>query len=677
MYPKLRAVLAIVSLTFALIPASLPASNANVIYPLAPTFVDVASGSNHVCALTSTNEVYCWGANSAYQSFPSDSQTILNPSPVIDLKNVLSIFAGGRHSCAILSDGFVKCWGENRSGQIGDGYQDSGPRLFPSYVHNLRNPVSLALGDSHTCALLADGKIRCWGSNTFGQLGDGSNVSSDIWVEVKSNIKFKAIDAGAFHTCALDEIGDVYCWGRNDSGQLGSGTTRNSNTPTVVLNLEGIRSISANFETSCAINTRGATWCWGNGTNSQLGNFDSQSKSIPVAVVDTAFLRSVGNYTPVTNVKQISTADSFSCLISGVDSVACWGKRYTTTAPNFVGQNQTSGTILSTSKISLGKDHACALRRDASIYCWGLDAFGEFGIGSAGTLFTTSPVPAGYWPAPPLEPKVDVVNDVAVVTWTRNVNDYDPTIAANLTVSVSISVNNGEFTCVASTSPNCQFGPLKSNTKYDLVINTSNTKKTTLRNLSFTTQRVFSLQEKRIEDARLKAEAEEKAKAAEAERKLEQERLAKEAAAKAEAQAKADEEAKRQAEIKAQQDNLIAICKSTNAKGQDLVDKITKTAALYKWSDYEAPFNRLLKAAPASLDCAALKYDLTDLANIDWSITQATSMHDFLSNQAEVRLKSGGLTFKISCTRDGKTSVFTRKTQTCPKGFVVFQRPNP
>lgn len=664
--------LAIAGLIMALLPSNLSASNANPAVPVSPTFTDVTSGSNHSCGITTTKEIYCWGDNDVYQLGTSYFKDNLNPNLVYEIKNAASIFAGARHSCAILADGLVKCWGDNRSGQVGDGRRELLFREIPVFVHNLFNPVSLALGDSHSCALMADGSIRCWGENTFGQLGDGTNTNSLLWVQVKSDRKFKSVAAGAFHTCAVDELGDTYCWGKNDSGQLGSGNTRNSNIPRLVIGIDAATSVAANFDSTCAIVTRGATWCWGNGKRSVLGNFDSESKSIPVAVVDTAFLRSVGNYTPVSEIKQISIGETLSCLISKLDSVACWGESYSTRAPNFVGQSATAGVILSVSKIAVGRDHACALRKDGSIYCWGRDDFGEFGVGSVGTAFSTSTVPVGYWTAAPLDPKVEVNGEIAVVTWSRTAVDYDPVTATNLTVTITANVNNGEFTCAASTSPTCQFGPLKSNSQYEIVLTTSNTKRTTERKLNLATQTIVSLKEKRDAEIKRKEEEAARAKAAEEAKKIEDARLAKEAADRAAAKIREEEEAKRQAEIKAQQAVLIGVCNETNAKGVKLREDLTKTVGIYKWSDYEAPFVTLLSRIPAIVDCPGLRYDLDSLKNTDWGISQVSTMHDFLRNQADIRLKAGGITFNISCVKNGVTKVVERKTQTCPKGSIVL-----
>ena len=185
----------------------------------------VVAGSGFSCALLADRSAVCWGDDRDGEiGDGAPGATPRAPTPVLGLAGARSLSAHWQHACAVLVDGSVVCWGSNSSGQLGDGTQVN--RAQPVAVPGLQNVVSVATGLSHTCAMSA-GAIRCWGDNSQGQLGSNASGASGAMAQptlVPIVIDPVAIAAGAQHTCAVRLNGQVLCWGQNSSGQLGEGS---------------------------------------------------------------------------------------------------------------------------------------------------------------------------------------------------------------------------------------------------------------------------------------------------------------------------------------------------------------------------------------------------------------------------------------------------------------------
>src|ERR1700687_965592 len=190
----------------------------------------------------------------------------------------IGLAMGNDHSCTITYDGRVKCWGVNASGQLGDGTTTN--RRTPLDVIGLSGLtiMAIAAGQSHTCAvsrtsLSSPGVVKCWGDNSYGQLGDGTRISRAAPVSVAGLAvgTSSTIAAGSNHTCVLDtsggSTGRLKCWGQNTSGQLGDGTLTDSAIPVNVSGAaSGVYAIAAGGFQSCAIFSAfqsSITKCWG------------------------------------------------------------------------------------------------------------------------------------------------------------------------------------------------------------------------------------------------------------------------------------------------------------------------------------------------------------------------------------------------------------------------------
>lgn len=297
----------------------------------------IAAGFGNTCALLKGGTVQCWGSNTDRVFGRTAFSLAVVPIPIRGITNATAIVHGGNHFCALLASGTVKCWGHNGVGQLGDGTKDRGPASLavpePVFVKGIANAVALAAGQAHTCALLANGTVECWGFNLSGELGHATLRSSAIPVLVeglaqvttiaagnayscatltdgtvrcwgtfpKGNRRMpssaapttisgidnaQSVAAGPGHACALIRGGRVKCWGDNEWGQLGNGTVLGSATPVDVSGIDNATAISLGDFSSCAALTDGSLRCWGQNVSGQLGDGTTRNSSVPVAVLD-------------------------------------------------------------------------------------------------------------------------------------------------------------------------------------------------------------------------------------------------------------------------------------------------------------------------------------------------------------------------------------------------------
>jgi len=243
---------------------------------LASSVRSIAAGYGHTCAVTSAGAVQCWGWNGLGQLGNGNITDSHTPVLVSGLTTgVVSTTAAYSHSCALTSGGAVKCWGNNGSGQLGNGTFTNS--YIPVQVVGLSSGV-LVISSSHdglhTCVQTSGGAVQCWGSNTYGQLGNGNTTDANAPVAVPSlSNGVQAIAAGHLHTCALASASGVECWGYNIFGQLGNGTTINSLNPVTAKGLtSAVAGIAAGYAHTCAVTRAGAVECWGSNNPGQLGN---------------------------------------------------------------------------------------------------------------------------------------------------------------------------------------------------------------------------------------------------------------------------------------------------------------------------------------------------------------------------------------------------------------------
>ena len=231
----------------------------------------------------------------------------------------------------------------------------------------------LAAGIRSTCATTAAGELACWGANSQGQLGDGSEEFRTAPVLVRGLSNVTDVAPGFTHTCAVAEDGAAFCWGGNGFGALGNGTHRDSAEPVPVEGLSaGVETVAAGSEYSCALTSAGAVQCWG--WPERLANILEATSPVLVGGLGSG-------------VVALSGGDQHACVLMSAGDVKCWGI-------NFYGHLGVGNTdrlygvrdvkVLGSDvvQVSAGGDHTCALLRDGTAWCWGLNTNGQVGDGS-------------------------------------------------------------------------------------------------------------------------------------------------------------------------------------------------------------------------------------------------------------------------------------------------------
>ncbi len=247
--------------------------------------VQVAAGDFHGCALLTDSTVKCWGDNENGQLGDGTTIDRLTPVAVPGLTGVASIAAGAFHTCALLTDGTATCWGWNGYGQLGNGFSAT-VSPSPTAVSGLAGATQLSLGGAHTCALIAGGTVKCWGDNTYAQLGVGSGVpNSTLPLTVPGISGATQVGAGDAHGCAVVGAGALKCWGRNYAGQVGDGTTVDRYTPVDVPGIVGVTNLGLGSGHTCVVIHHHWMKCWGWNGYGQLGNGANTDSLIPVGVV--------------------------------------------------------------------------------------------------------------------------------------------------------------------------------------------------------------------------------------------------------------------------------------------------------------------------------------------------------------------------------------------------------
>ena len=287
--------------------------------------VKISTGNQHACSVMNDNTAYCWGyggrgalgdGSTDYNMIP----TLVNFNNNFQSSNIVrDIYTSYEHTCAILISGDVSCWGGNNWGGLGIGVT-SQMELSPAPIVNLganKTATSLSLGAHYTCALIIDGNVSCWGVNNYGQLGNGNYLESysPSTITFENNRSAVAISSGHYHSCAILDNGSVSCWGGKNYAQIGGSSMCISSgcaSPVHVSDFgnNNALKIFSGYRQSCVVLDNGEVLCWGT-------NFDdSQISLLPMPIM-------VNNSLTITD---LSISSDFNCAVFDNGHSSCWGR---------------------------------------------------------------------------------------------------------------------------------------------------------------------------------------------------------------------------------------------------------------------------------------------------------------------------------------------------------------
>lgn len=281
---------------------------------------------------------------------------------------------GGYGVCGIKRDGTLWCWGdEGWFGAMGNG-PDSSIQYAPLQISS-DEWLASSTGNVSTCAIKADNTMWCWGGNYYGQIGMNDADDRDVPTEISGGGSWKKVSVGIYHSCGIKADNTLHCWGTDDYGQLGNGASGNSYVPVEVNGGGSWIDVDVGDRHSCGVKSDNTLYCWGRDNLGQLGNgagvtADQQS---PYLVAGGALWLDV------------SAGDYHACGIKTDNTLHCWGNDSGGALGNGAGGNTSSPGAVSgggTWKFISAAGASCGIKSDDSLWCWGANSDGQVGNGN-------------------------------------------------------------------------------------------------------------------------------------------------------------------------------------------------------------------------------------------------------------------------------------------------------
>lgn len=358
--------------------------------------VAIAAGMYHSVAVRADGTVWTWGYNYFGQLGNGTTATSTRAVSVASLTGAVAIAAGQYHTAALLANGAVKTWGWNGTGQLGNNDATLATKLTPQSVAGIVDAKAIAAGSRHTMVVKADGSVMAWGYGYMGQIGNNNTTNQIAPAPVSSLVGTSEIGGGAYSSCALlGSGGGIRCWGTNAYGELGNGNTSQSNVPTTTNTLSGLNEVAAGEAHSVAVKWDGTVWSWGQNIQGQLGDGSIVKRLSPIQVR----LSSAPTY--LDNVTAVAAGQLHSVALRSDGTVWAWGDNDfgqcgdgTITvgvgaANRFypVQVRQNGGAFLTgIVAIRSGSHFSMALRFDGKVFAWGRNQFGQLGMANGGLI---------------------------------------------------------------------------------------------------------------------------------------------------------------------------------------------------------------------------------------------------------------------------------------------------
>lgn len=342
--------------------------------PMAPrTYARVSLGDSMSCALGDDGAIDCTGTNNYGQLGDGTGGARFAPTQVVGLQGATAILTGGVEygyadfSCAALP-GALWCWGSDYSAQLAHDGLDARQPLLRDTI----DFAELAGGAGHACGQeRGTGELQCWGDNSFGQIGDGStNPASTPFSHGTGWKKF----AASYHSCAISETAELWCWGRGGNYQLGTGLAQDEHNPIPITSMVSPTQITAGARHTCSIDSDKLLWCWGYNADGELGLGDTDDRAGPTQLGGSMW-------------DELDAGDYHTCATAG-GVLYCWGyNAYGQLGIGTGGGFQRSPAMVSAAlpwkQVAAGGYHTCAIADDETLWCWGDNTVGQVGVPSA------------------------------------------------------------------------------------------------------------------------------------------------------------------------------------------------------------------------------------------------------------------------------------------------------